>query len=162
MMFQDLTSNINESFSYPYRDFYGKNKLDEWLFIKKYYNEPIFESFEIFQTENSSIGTPSIKVKTETFLYSSEKLLNKISKIIDRLQSEQEIFKDIDKNKVLNKVSKIINESSLNLSDVSDEELIKRIKGILALEAMSGLLKELNREQIEIFNEAVKRRPLFG
>jgi len=161
-MFQDLTSNINESFSYPYRDFYGKNKLDEWLFIKKYYNEPIFESFEIFQTENSSIGTPSIKVKTETFLYSSEKLLNKISKIIDRLQSEQEIFKDIDKNKVLNKVSKIINESSLNLSDVSDEELIKRIKGILALEAMSGLLKELNREQIEIFNEAVKRRPLFG
>ncbi|HOC52662.1 MAG TPA: hypothetical protein PKJ39_02915 [Caldisericia bacterium] len=162
MMFQDLTSNINESFSYPYRDFYGKNKLDEWLFIKKYYNEPIFESFEIFQTENSSIGTPSIKVKTETFLYSSEKLLNKISKIIDRLQSEQEIFKDIDKNKVLNKVSKIINESSLNLSDVSDEELAKRIKGILALEAMSGLLKELNREQIEIFNEAVKRRPLFG
>lgn len=162
MMYQDLTSNINESFSYPYRDFYGKNKLDEWLFIKKYYNEPIFESFEIFQTENSSIGTPSIKVKTETFLYSSEKLLNKISKIIDRLQSEQEIFKDIDKNKVLNKVSKIINESSLNLSDVSDEELVKRIKGILALEAMSRLLKELNREQIEIFNEAVKRRPLFG
>jgi len=48
------------------------------------------------------------------------------------------------------------------LSDVSDEELVKRIKGILALEAMSRLLKELNREQIEIFNEAVKRRPLFG
>lgn len=161
MMFQDLTSNINESFSYPYRDFYGKNKLDEWLFIKKYYNEPIFESFEIFQTENSSIGTPSIKVKTETFLYSSEKLLNKISKIIDRLKSEQEIFKDIDKNKVLNKILKIINESSLNLSDISDEELVKRIKRILAIEAMSGILKDLSKEQIEIFNDDIKRRPLF-
>lgn len=87
--------------------------------------------------------------------------MNKILKIIDKLQSEEEIFKDIDKNKVLNKVSKIINESSLNLSDVSDEELAKRIKGILAIEAMSGILKDLSKEQIEIFNDDIKRKSVF-
>ncbi len=85
-------------------------------------------------------------------------LLNKISKIIDELKIEYDIFEDVNKDKVLNEISKI---SSLNFNNISDEELAKRIKGILALEAMSGLLKELNREQIEIFNDAIKRRPLF-
>lgn len=87
--------------------------------------------------------------------------MNKISKIIDRLKSEQEIFKDIDKNKVLNKILKIINESSLNLSDISDEELVKRIKRILAIEAMSGILKDLSKEQIEIFNDDIKKKTSF-
>ncbi len=80
-------------------------------------------------------------------------LLNKISKIIDELKVEYDIFEDVNKDKVLNEISKI---SSLNFNNISDEELVKRIKGILALEAMSGLLKELNREQIEIFNDDIK------
>ncbi|NMB82948.1 MAG: hypothetical protein GYA14_14140 [Ignavibacteria bacterium] len=84
--------------------------------------------------------------------------MNKILKIIDKLQSEEEIFEDIDKNKVLNKILKIINESSLNLSDVSDEELVKRI---LVIEAMSGILKDLSKEQIEIFNDDIKRKSVF-
>jgi len=83
--------------------------------------------------------------------------IDRISIIINKLQSEEEIFQDIDKDKIL----KIINESSLNLSDISDEELVKRIKRILAIEAMSGILKDLSKEQIEIFNDDIKRSSLF-
>ncbi len=83
--------------------------------------------------------------------------INKISIIIEKLQSEQEFFKDIDKNKVL----KTISESSLNLSDITNDELIKRIKGVMAIEAMSGLLRDWSKEEIKEFDENVKRRPLF-
>ena len=83
--------------------------------------------------------------------------INKISRIIEQLQSEEEIFKDIDKNEIL----KTINESSLNLSNIPNEELVKRIKGVLAIEAMSGLLKDWSKEEIKEFDENVKRRPLF-
>jgi len=78
--------------------------------------------------------------------------IDRISIIINKLQSEEEVLKDIDKDKIL----KIINESSLNLSDIPDDELVKRIKGILAIEAMSGILKDLSKEQIEIFNDVIK------
>jgi len=78
--------------------------------------------------------------------------IDRISIIINKLQSEEEIFQDIDKDKIL----KIINESSLNLSDISDEELVKRIKMILAFDAISGLLNDLSKKQIEIFNEDIK------
>ena len=41
-------------------------------------------------------------------------------------------------------------------------ELIdKLIRKIIALEAMSGILDELTPEQLEAFEVAVKRRPLF-
>jgi len=80
-------------------------------------------------------------------------LLNKISKIIDELKVEYDIFEDVNKEKILNEISKI---SSLNFNNISDEELVKRIKSILAIEAMSGILKDLSKEQIEIFNDAIK------
>jgi len=80
--------------------------------------------------------------------------LDRISIIINKLQSEEEIFKDIDKNKIL----KIINESSLNLDNISENELVKRIRGILAIEAMSGLLKDLSEDELKEFDENVKRR----
>jgi len=82
---------------------------------------------------------------------------DRISTIIEKLQSEEEIFKDIDKNKVL----KTISESSLNSSDIPDDELVKRIKGVMAIEAMSRLLKDWSKEEIKEFDENVKRRPLF-
>ncbi|HPB33793.1 MAG TPA: hypothetical protein PLW61_03415 [Caldisericia bacterium] len=80
-------------------------------------------------------------------------LLNKISKIIDELKIEYDIFEDVNKEKVLNEISKI---SSLNLDNISENELVKRIRGILAIEAMSGLLKDLSKKQIEIFNDDIK------
>jgi len=83
-----------------------------------------------------------------------QKEIDKISRIIDQLQSEEEVLKDIDKDKIL----KIINESSLNLDNISENELVKRIKGILAIEAMSGLLKNLSESELKEFDENVKRR----
>ena len=45
-------------------------------------------------------------------------------------------------------------------SEVRDREKIK--EKLDALKGLSGLLNELTPEQIKIFEEAVKRRPLFG
>ncbi len=67
----------------------------------------------------------------------------------------------MDKNKLLETVLQMLNDVPIDRDDVSENELIGRIKRILALEAMSGILKELKPEQIETFDEAVKRRPLF-
>ena len=50
---------------------------------------------------------------------------------------------------------------SVEWDEISDEELFERIKRILLLEAMSGILKDLDSQQIAIFDEAIKRRPLF-
>jgi hypothetical protein len=41
------------------------------------------------------------------------------------------------------------------------QELEKTIKKLNALEAASGILKELTPEQSRIFDEAIKRSPLF-
>ena len=80
-------------------------------------------------------------------------LLNKISKIIDELKAEYDIFEDVNKEKILNEISKI---SSLNFNNISDEELVKRIKMILAFDAISGLLNDLSKKQIKIFNDDIK------
>ncbi len=88
-------------------------------------------------------------------------MLFKISKIIDKIIKEEDVFKEIDKYNLLKNISKIIYDISIEWDKISDKELSERIKRILALEAMSGILKELQPEQIKIFNESVKRRALF-
>jgi len=49
--------------------------------------------------------------------------------------------------------------SHVQVSEV--EEWEKFVEKINALEAVSGLLNELTPEQMQIFEEAVQRRPLF-
>jgi len=44
---------------------------------------------------------------------------------------------------------------------IPEEELTRRIRKIMALEVMSGLLDDLTPEQLEAFETSVKRRPLF-
>jgi len=41
------------------------------------------------------------------------------------------------------------------------EDFFKKLEQIKALENVSGMLNELTSEQMAIFDEAVKRRPLF-
>ncbi len=48
----------------------------------------------------------------------------------------------------------------IQASKVQDPEKIK--ERIDALKSLSGLLSDLTPEQMKIFKEAIKRRPLFG
>jgi hypothetical protein len=89
----------------------------------------------------------------------SKDIISRISKVIDKVISEDEAFKEIDRTKILKELSGMIGE--INLHQVSDDELYSRIKKILALELVFGVLGNLKDKQIETFDEAVKRRSIF-
>jgi hypothetical protein len=88
-----------------------------------------------------------------------EDIISRISKVIDKVISEDEAFKEIDRTKILKELSGMIGE--INLHQVSDDELYSRIKKILALELVFRVLGNLTDKQIETFDEAVKRRNVF-
>jgi hypothetical protein len=88
-----------------------------------------------------------------------EDIISRISKVIDKVISEDEAFKEIDRTKILKELSGMIGE--INLHQVSDDELYSRIKKILALELVFGTLGNLLDKQIKTFDEAVKRRSVF-
>ncbi|WP_016951430.1 hypothetical protein [Anabaena sp. PCC 7108] len=44
-----------------------------------------------------------------------------------------------------------------DVNSISEEELTKRIKRILSLHLVSGMLNDLTPEQMKIFDESVKR-----
>ena len=46
-------------------------------------------------------------------------------------------------------------------TSISEDEFNMRMRKIMALEAMSGILDDLTPEQLEAFEASVKRRPLF-
>jgi len=149
------------------------DRPEEWFlsFWKKPSETPFLFGFifqEIMQIERLTSREQAPEFKTETAL--TEELykiarqmqcLIKISEMIDKITHEEELFKGIDKHKLLKSISKMLSDISVEWSEIPDKELFERTKRILALEAMSGILKELNPEQIEIFDEAVKRRSLF-
>ena len=89
-----------------------------------------------------------------------EDIISRISKVIDKVISEDEAFKEIDKTKLLKELSGMIGE--INLHQVSDDELYIRIKKILVLELVFGALVNLTDKQIKAFDEAVKRRSVFS
>ncbi len=96
--------------------------------------------------------------------YKSERntdVSERILRIVEKIKNEEDLFKEIDKNQSLKTIKKIINGTSLEFTQIDDSELLKRIKRVLELEAMSGILKTLDPAQMEIFDKAVKRRPLF-
>ncbi len=128
-----------------------------------------FPVSKIIQSENVSTEYQPPQFETETALIDEfannkskhDQLSLKISEFVDRLIDTDELFKGIDKDKLLETVFQMLNDVPVDWNDVSEDELIERIKRILALEAISGILKELNPEQIKTFDEAVKRRHLF-
>jgi len=90
-----------------------------------------------------------------------EKVLENVSRMFDELTLKEKFFRGMDKTKLLNAISEMLNGFPPEQMRISEDELLERIKGVLVLEAVSGILNELTPEQREVFDEAVKRRPLF-
>ena len=177
MMAQEITSRDIEITSRPSDMFLSSDVVEttgsepKRSFWKNLMEMRILFDFpvsKIIQSENVSTEyqPPQFETKTaliDEFANKSKhgQLSLKISEIVDRLIDTDELFKGMDKDKLLETVLQMLNDVPVDRDDVSEDELIERIKRILALEAMSGILKELNPEQIETFDEAVKRRLLF-
>jgi hypothetical protein len=115
----------------------------------------------------SSIYQPP-KFETKTVLtediYQKEQreIFIKIKNMIKRIMEEEKnLFEEINIDNFLSYISKMINESTVEWEKISDNDLYKRLKGIMAIEAMSKLLKDLTPEEKKAFESTLKRRPIF-
>lgn len=183
-MLYEMTSQAVKTEFHPFQDVFvsssreeisASEMLERWVlsFRGKPFEKPFFAipnlSPMILQIDySSSILRPFPEFKTETalteeFFRKTEqtKVLEKVSRICDKLTLEEKFLREVDKTKLLRTISEILNEIPPEQLNIIENELFERIRGVLVLEAVSGTLNELTPEQIKDFDEAVKRRPLF-
>lgn len=159
MMFQEITS-VEITPTLP--DFSGETKIRSFPRLTP---KPILE----IRTENASSMYQPPEFETETAfaleIYrgsEQREVLIKISNMINKIMEEEKaLFEGIDTSKLLRSISKIISETTIEWDKIPDEVLFERLRRIIAIEAMSGLLKNLTPEEEKTFESAVKRRPLF-
>ena len=87
--------------------------------------------------------------------------LNRISKIVDQVFKESEIFnEEVDKTEFMQVYSDLIDNGSSpkELISIADEELTRRVRQLMAAELLGTLLDGLTPEDIRIFSEAVEGR----
>lgn len=180
MLSETISQDVKMKF-HPFQDVFVSSvrkeisvseRLERWsLSIKgKTFEKPFFvipNLSSILQIDYSSSIYRYLEFKTETALteeffrgVEQIKVLEKISRICDKLLEEKP-FREIDRTKLLKTISEILNEIPSEKLKISEGELSKRLRGVLAVEAASGILNELTPEQIKGFDEAVKRRPFF-
>ncbi|MDY6901059.1 MAG: hypothetical protein SWZ49_23705 [Cyanobacteriota bacterium] len=87
-------------------------------------------------------------------------LINRIKPIVEKLIKENSLYQvKLKKDEMVKKMVDLFGEfTSEEFGAISENELIRRIKKLLTLEAVSGTLNDLTPEQIAIFDEAVEGR----
>lgn len=94
-----------------------------------------------------------------TQITNNYKSSQKLTEIVENLIDNNPIYKE---NLDLQKMIEVINQtftpvSVPDLHTISEEELTQRIKRILSLHLVLGMLNDLTPEQMKIFDESVKR-----
>ena len=85
----------------------------------------------------------------------------RISRIVEELMEKESWFREkLDREEIVNYLSGLIQEhlSPEELQEIDDEDLSNRIRKVLTLEAVFGMLDDLTPEQIEILDAAVQGR----
>ncbi len=84
----------------------------------------------------------------------------RISPIVEKLLQGDSVFKELNKEEIMKVLSILLGEnfSSEEIRAMSDDTLTYRIKGIMAVEVMSGLVKNFSPEEMAEFNAAVLRK----
>jgi hypothetical protein len=85
----------------------------------------------------------------------------RISRIVEELMEKESWFREkLDLEEMVNYVSGLIEEhlSPDELQEIDDEDLSSRIRKVLTLESVSGMLDDFTPEQMEIFDAAVEGR----
>jgi hypothetical protein len=84
----------------------------------------------------------------------------RISKIVDNLITRNILYQErLEKQEMIQNLVNLLDKFSPEfIHAISDSELTDRIDSILVIEAVSGTLNNLTSEQMEMFNEAVKRK----
>ncbi|AFY48763.1 hypothetical protein Nos7524_2950 [Nostoc sp. PCC 7524] len=85
----------------------------------------------------------------------SQKLTEIVKTLIDNNTLYQE---NLDKQEMIEVINRTFDPAAVpDLESISEEELTKRIKRILSLHLVSGMLNDLTPEQMQLFDESVKR-----
>jgi hypothetical protein len=83
-------------------------------------------------------------------------LLDRIVEIVAHLLQSEILFKNLQQDEVMKIFSDLLESSSWIASLNWDEDrLVRNVDWVMAVEATSGLLKDLTPEEMEIFDAAV-------
>ncbi|NMC34968.1 MAG: hypothetical protein GYA36_21315 [Veillonellaceae bacterium] len=110
---------------------------------------------EMFIINQSTAGaTITVNFNEE---YLKEETMRMIERIVGRIKNEDTVFNGINAEKLIRSLEKSLNNIPIQQVPFNEFELETRIKKIMVLELMSGLLDELTPEQLEAFEESMSR-----
>jgi predicted DNA binding protein len=83
----------------------------------------------------------------------------KLTQIVETLIDNNPLYQEgLNRQEMLELVNRIFSPIAIpDINSISEQELTKRIKSILSLHLVSGMLNDFTPEQMKIFDEAVKR-----
>jgi len=83
----------------------------------------------------------------------------KLPQIVTTLIENNPLYQEnLDREKMIELINNIFNPAEVpDINSISEEQLTKRIKRILSLNLVSGMLNDFTPEQMRIFAESVKR-----
>ena len=83
----------------------------------------------------------------------------KLTEIVKTLIDNNPLYQEnLDKQAMITNINRTFDPIAVpDINSISEEELTKRIKSILSLNLVSGMLNDLTPEQMQIFDESVKR-----
>ena len=83
----------------------------------------------------------------------------KLTEIVKTLIDNNPLYQEnLDRQEMLEVINRNFDPVKvIDVNSISEQELTKRIKRILSLHLVSGMLNDLTPEQMRIFDESVKR-----
>lgn len=83
----------------------------------------------------------------------------KLTQIVEALIDNNPIYQEnLNRQEMILMINQNFNPVAIpDLNSISEEELTKRIKSILSLNLVSGMLNDFTPEQMRLFDESVKR-----
>jgi hypothetical protein len=83
----------------------------------------------------------------------------KLTQIVETLIDNNPIYQEnLERQEMIQMINQNFNPVAIpDLNSISEEELTKRIKRILSLHLVSGMLNDFTPEQMQLFDESVKR-----
>lgn len=84
---------------------------------------------------------------------------HKLTEIVNNLIDHNPLYQEnLDRQKMIEVINNTFNPVKVvDVNSISEEELTKRIKRILSLHLVSGMLNDFTPEQMRMFDESVKR-----
>ncbi len=83
----------------------------------------------------------------------------KLTAIVNNLIDNNPLYlENLNRQEMIDNINRNFDPASVpDVNSISEESLTKRIKSILSLHLVSGMLNDLTPEQMQIFDESVKR-----